>query len=817
MTSIPASTWTRKLDAVLERPGAPNRMFDFKTTLKSIPLVTRLMKMARANRSTGMQSWNVLNAAKPGPVAGVPLGGIGGGSIGRGWRGDFNRFSIRPGIIHHSHVPADQFALFSRRPGRDGQAVTLSPVKPTDGTLASWNWGLNPACATYHALFPRAWTTYDEPLPGLQLTCKQVSPFIPHNYRESSFPEAVFEWTIENTGSEKADVALMFSFQNGWGTPNDKAGGHANRAFFLGSGRERVSGVALHHLHRQIRTRPPESGKAEPFETIEDPITFALAVRPEPGLKITRCHQFATSGDGSDIWQDFARCGELSEVHIENPSDPGESIGAALAVSCTLQPGQTRVIPFALAWDQPVVHSGFGTPWLRRYTVFYGSKGDAAPCMAQDALTHYPDWEKAIETWQSPVLTDPDLPDWYKHTLFNETYFISEGGTFWVYPADSKPDPDKMGHFGYLEGHEYRMVNTYDVHFYASIAMLMLFPRIQTSITRDFAATVGLEHPQVQEFYFSNEKGPRKTIGAVPHDLGWPDEDPFHLVNGYSLHDSGIWKDLNPKFILQVYRDAVLTRDLKLLKDTWGAVQQAFDRSAAFDRDGDGLIENDAFPDQTYDTWTVTGPSAYTGGLWLATLAAMAGISRLLHKSAEVERYTKHFAGARQAYIDKLWNGEYFNYDSSASPQHDSVMADQLCGQWFADMSNLPPLVPQGHIRSALKAIFKRNVRMFGGGEMGAVNGIRPDGSPDRTNIQSVEVWTGTTYALAAAMIQQGMVKEAFETARGIYLTGWERKGYWFATPEAWVASGNYRSLAYMRPLAIWGVQHAWEQRISKK
>jgi hypothetical protein len=34
-----------------------------------------------------------------------------------------------------------------------------------------------------------------------------------------------------------------------------------------------------------------------------------------------------------------------------------------------------------------------------------------------------------------------------------------------------------------------------------------------------------------------------------------------------------------------------------------------------FDRDGDGLIENSGFPDQTYDIWTVQGPSAYTGTL----------------------------------------------------------------------------------------------------------------------------------------------------------------------------------------------------------
>ena len=44
----------------------------------------------------------------------------------------------------------------------------------------------------------------------------------------------------------------------------------------------------------------------------------------------------------------------------------------------------------------------------------------------------------------------------------------------------------KYGRFGYLEGHEYRMVNTYDVHFYASFALIQLFPELELSIQYDF-------------------------------------------------------------------------------------------------------------------------------------------------------------------------------------------------------------------------------------------------------------------------------------------------------------------------------------------
>lgn len=124
---------------------------------------------------------------------------------------------------------------------------------------------------------------------------------------------------------------------------------------------------------------------------------------------------------------------------------------------------------------------------------------------------------------------------------------------------------------------------------------------------------------------------------------------------------------------------------------------------------------------------------------------------------------------------------------------------------------------------------------------MGAVNGMRPDGVPDTSSVQSNEVWIGVVYALAATMIQevsgdaaplgmchllvlcgcadgcspplQGLVEEGFRTAEGCYRTVWERLGMAFQTPEAYREKKVYRSLAYMRPLSIWSMQLALERR----
>ena len=42
----------------------------------------------------------------------------------------------------------------------------------------------------------------------------------------------------------------------------------------------------------------------------------------------------------------------------------------------------------------------------------------------------------------------------------------------------------------------------------------------------------------------------------------------------------------------------------------------------------------------------------------------------------------------------------------------------------------------------------------YGSGNMGAINGTRPNGTKDLSSPQSEEFWTGVTYALAANMIQ---------------------------------------------------------------
>lgn len=44
-------------------------------------------------------------------MKGVPIGGIGSGTIGRGYKGEFCRFQMTPGIYEDSTVDANQFII----------------------------------------------------------------------------------------------------------------------------------------------------------------------------------------------------------------------------------------------------------------------------------------------------------------------------------------------------------------------------------------------------------------------------------------------------------------------------------------------------------------------------------------------------------------------------------------------------------------------------------------------------------------------------------------------------------------------------------
>ncbi|KAH3838447.1 non-lysosomal glucosylceramidase-like [Dreissena polymorpha] len=738
------------------------------------------------------------------PMYGCPIGGIGSGSIGRGYRGEFCRFQMVPGMYEYHTVQADAFLVTIIKEGKTVYQKVLTGRR-VHKNLKLWEWGFPLGQATYQALYPRAWTVYTIPEFNLRLTCRQVSPIIAQDYKDSSFPMTAFVWDVENEGNDDLEVAITFSFKNGVGSKKDYQGGCYTESF---KGDGSVSGVMIHQKFHDMTC------------------TYAVSAAEKEGVTASHCLNFDPQGTGAEVWSELQSHGKLSSKHGKSdPTARGKDIGAAVSLRAVCKAGASQLLEFSLTWDMPLIHfRSKEVQYTRRYTRWFGHQGNASPKLATYCLLNYTVWEDSIERWQAPTLNCSEIPDWYKSLLFNELYYVSDGGTVWldpVEPADEGSGDTAMdalikeyGKFAYLEGHEYRMYNTYDVHFYASFALIMLWPKLQLSLQYDLSKAVIAENKEQFRFCMGGHVGHRKVLNTVPHDIGDPEDEPWKRVNAYNIHPTVDWKDLNLKFILQVYRDYHATGDRAFLEHMYPIMRVLVERSLAWDKDNDGLIENGGFADQTFDAWIVYGASAYCGGLWLCSLRMFVEAAKILGQSEDETKYTKILNKAKESYEIKLWNGKYYNYDCSSHGTHDSVMADQLAGNWYMKAAGIidETVFPSNHVRSALETVFKNNVMGFADGNMGAINGTRPNGKKDITSCQSEEFWTGVTSSLAAQMIQENMLDEGFKTVWGNYNVCWEWLGLMFQSPEAYMTSKHFRSLGYMRALAVWAVQWALEK-----
>ncbi|MEH2140893.1 GH116 family glycosyl hydrolase [Nostoc sp.] len=760
-----------------------------------------------------------------GPWHGMPLGGFGAGCIGRSSRGNFNLWHIDGGEHTFKNVPACQFSVFESN-GTSSQAYALSTQAPEDGTLKTWQWyPILPATegtGNYHALYPRSWFVYENVFQA-QLTCEQFSPVWAGNYQETSYPVAIFLWNAHNPTDAPITLSIMLTWQNmvGWFTNALKSpqvrvrdDGSPVYEYQPRWGESQGNYNQIVENTQQFGCLLSRVGSDQPLQ--EGDGTWCIATLKHPQVEVFHHTHWNPEGTGDQVWQSFAKDGSLPNNIDANPVAEGE-LGAAIALRFTLQPGETLEIPFVLAWDLPITEFAAGVNYYRRYTDFFDKSGNNAWVIASTALQEYQTWRSQIQIWQKPILDRKDLPNWFKMALFNELYNLTSGGTLWS--AASELDP--VGQFAVLECLDYRWYESLDVRLYGSFALLMLFPELEKSVIRAFARAIpqGDDTPRIIGYYMTiKAESPiavRKVAGATPHDLGAPNEHVWEKTNYTSYQDCNLWKDLSSDFVLQVYRDFLLTGadDVEFLADCWNAIVQTLDYLKTFDLDGDGIPENSGAPDQTFDDWRLQGVSAYCGGLWLSALEAAIAISDVLltHNLGDLgvlavqkSTYEAWLHQSLPIYQEKLWNGQYYKLDSESDS--DVVMADQLCGQFYARLLDLPDIVPSDRALSALKTVYDACFLKFCNGEFGAANGVRPDGSPENPKAtHPLEVWTGINFGLAAFLVQMGMKDEAFRLTQAVVQQIYDN-GLQFRTPEAITAAGTFRASTYLRAMAIWGI-----------
>ena len=759
-----------------------------------------------------------------GPWHGMPLGGFGAGCIGRSSRGDFNLWHVDGGEHIFQNIPGCQFSVFEST-STSSQAYALCTQAPEDGTLAAWQSYPHDDKGTYHALYPRSWFVYEGVFQA-NLSCEQFSPIWAHNYQETSYPVAVFLWKAHNPTNAPISLSIMLTWENmvGWFTnalksPELKIRDDGSPVYEyqprLGESKNNFNslvkntGAVACNMGRVGMDKLVQEGEG----------SWCITIRKHSKLEIFHHTRWNTQGTGEELWQSFSEDGSLPNVVDETPAQEGEQIGVALAVRFTLQPGESVEIPFTLSWDLPVTEFAHGVNYYRRYTDFFGRSGNNATAIAFSALKKYRSWQEKIKKWQQPILNRPDLPDWLKMALFNELYDLTSGGTLWS--ASTKKDP--IGQFAVLECLDYRWYESLDVRLYGSFGLLLLFPELEKAVIRAFARAIPKsdERTRVIGYYYTigaeSPMATRKVVCATTHDLGAPNEHVWEKTNYTAYQDCNLWKDLGSDFVLQVYRDFLYTGadDVEFLAECWDAIVQTLDYLKTFDIDEDGIPENSGAPDQTFDDWKLRGVSAYCGGLWLAALEAAIAIGNILSSSfvetpfvaspqAMVTTYEAWLKQSHPVYEEKLWNGQYYRLDSESGS--DLVMADQLCGQFYARLLNLPDIVTSDRALSALQTVYDACFLNFCNGKFGAANGLRSNGFPENPQAtHPLEIWTGINFGIAAFLIQMGMKNEGLTLTKTVVQQIYDN-GLQFRTPEAITATGTFRASTYLRAMAIWAV-----------
>ena len=738
---------------------------------------------------------------QPLEATGVPLGGIGTGGITYASDGRFSRWTLKAGGIAKFSMPANGFVLRTCSVGGEPSARALQPT-PQGGELSAF--AFEEAAPEWGGLFPFGWHRHT-PLDGIEAECKSFSPVIPGDLESAVLPLAVFNWRLTNRGDRPTEVSLAFTFANlnGWfdsfteGRPHRVAAGCFNRAFQVEEG----VGVALDR--RRVSDPPPEG-------------TGEWAMSLSGGFDATHGQTvcFDGTGSGREFWDAFLATGDAPDLGSgwvtesgfrETP--PGHPT-AAVSSRLTLGPGESRTMRATLVWDLPTITFGQGRRWLRAHTDRWGSDGRNAAALAGHAHRNATDWERRISDWHDQVQGEIGEAPHQAGMAINESYFLVDGLTVLTSARES---PKGVPHFGIIECHDYALYNTMDLWVYAAETVGRFFPDLAANVARDFADLL-LEDDQSQRRHrWDASLFPLNPHGACPHDLGGPGEDPFVVPNSYNYRDSTIWKDLNSDLVLCVYREGRrMDRDWRLAR--FPAVRAAIGHLQQFDRDGDGLIENDGTPDQTFDNIPMTGPSSYCGGLWIAALLAGARLASEAGETALARAWSEHAAAATAAFDARLYNGAWYRVDTDG-PFSDACFIEQLFGPFLARRLGLGDIVPEAHARSALGEIYRRNFLDAGGGE-GAVSltGLSDAARSllphqDDPTFQTAEIQPGFNFSLAAQLDAWGLRNEADRLRRALYDQLYETRNLVFQTPAAFDrGSLSCRAILNMRPMAAWWI-----------
>lgn len=561
----------------------------------------------------------------------------------------------------------------------------------------------------YFGHYPVADLEYDLDGP-ISVGLRAWSPFLPGCSQLSNTPGAVFEVRLRNTSATAQQGKLAMTFLGP--TPAE-----SKTPTFPVSPAE--SGVpAYRHRRLDGLTRGVEVSTAAG-------IGSALAMVGDQSVQIG-----GSLGRDGAAWANFAR---------GLPGLSSNDSGASLAVDFQLAAHEERTIHLILSWYHPRWVGNQYHHYLHKYTERFTGAAEVAEFLA---VEHEQLLRRTL-AWQEVIFAAEEYPVWLREQLVNILHTLAED-SFWA--SNSIPREDwciPNGMFGLTESPRTVPHVAMPSDWYGGLPLAMFFPDLAASLLRSYA-----------HFQLPNGELPL-GIGSGA-DLGSPIYHCLHTQN------NAVYADL-------VDRLWQCSREEKVLSEFYPVVKKGIEYLVSLDRDGDGLLDLEPDPcgNQFYGAWAWHGTSPYVAGFWLAALAMAERMARAADDPAFANTCRLYSDKGSRTLEEKLWNGRYYRlYNDTATGQHsDTLLSNQLAGQWIACLHGLPDVFPRERVESVLETTKQMAIPATA---VGMLNAVRPDGTIDPDNEQSREIFPGENMVVAMTMMYTGDRETGLEVARRV-------------------------------------------------
>ncbi len=349
--------------------------------------------------------------------SGVPLGGIGCGTFQLMTDGAISRATIN----NNWNRPTDDLngcfaAVWTSAGGRiDARALSLKSPYGLPGVAA----------VDYLGLFPQAYLQYPDARLPVSVSLRAYSPLVPQDLMSSTMPVALFVFSIKNEARAPVEAGIALSWENFIGV-----GGTASKGAFADRSGNTVTPIPQAEGVFGLRMAGPDRPASDPptrfYYNAQG--SYALMAQPTTPDTVVTTAGWNALDKTPDWWGKFAAGGT-----VQGSADKGREgtvhPAGVIALKVSLKAGETRDLPFAVAWYTPRLYTLDGS----EYGHFYQKIFQDAAGVGRFALQNRLSLAALTDEWQNRFLRS-SLPPWLAHRLINDASILF---TNTIYTQDS--------------------------------------------------------------------------------------------------------------------------------------------------------------------------------------------------------------------------------------------------------------------------------------------------------------------------------------------------------------------------------------------